>query len=567
MKHLAKIASFIFIPAAFISGTKLHAQSVNVPLNKDYHHLVERYEIKKGTFVGGADLAVKPFQRKLVAQLADEWRLGKDTLNNSEKFDLEYLSLDNWEWSENQDSDSEKPIFRSFYKKKTDFLYYQSGDFQIHVDPIIHFAYGEENESDLQNFVNTRGVEVRGMISKSIGFYSYLGENQARFPTYVNEYIFRDFIVPGEGFWKDFKDDTGVDFLTGRAYITFDPIKVMNVQFGIDRNFFGNGYRSLLLSDFSSNYLFLKVNTRISERFNYTNLFTELRANALGSRGGSIDGEYPKKYMTIHRLGFNVNKKLNIGLFEQIIFGDPDENNPPAIKAAYFNPIILSRSIMRTSKVAENVALGLDAKWFALPSVSLYGQLYIDNVEFDKLNEGWWSNKMAFQLGSKYIDAFGINMLDLQAEVNVVRPYTYTGENNTISMTHYRQPLAHPMGANFQELIGIVRYRPIPRLFLTGKAILAEYGIDRPNENWGQSLLKSSNMRMTDSDNFIGQGIKTQSTFIDFTASYMIKHNLFIDIKQIFRTLSTEELLGRKENTRFSQLVLRWNIPQREHEF
>ena len=53
------------------------------------------------------------------------------------------------------------------------------------------------------------------------------------------------------------------------------PAKYLDFQFGYDKNFIGNGYRSLFLSDFGNSYLFLKINTRIW-KFNYLNLFMEL---------------------------------------------------------------------------------------------------------------------------------------------------------------------------------------------------------------------------------------------------------------------------------------------------
>ena len=49
------------------------------------------------------------------------------------------------------------------------------------------------------------------------------------------------------------------------------------MQLGHDRNFIGNGYRSLILADYSTPYFFLKLNTRIW-KFNYQNLFAELTA-------------------------------------------------------------------------------------------------------------------------------------------------------------------------------------------------------------------------------------------------------------------------------------------------
>lgn len=39
---------------------------------------------------------------------------------------------------------------------------------------------------------------------------------------------------------------------------------------------------------------------------------------------------------------------------------------------------------------------------------------------------GWWGNKLAFQLGAKAFDLFNIRSLYVQTEFNFVRPYTYS---------------------------------------------------------------------------------------------------------------------------------------------
>jgi hypothetical protein len=98
----------------------------------------------------------------------------------------------------------------------------------------------------------------------------------------------------------------------------------------------------------------------------------------------------------------------------------------------------------------------MDAKWNFLKRFQLYGQLMLDEFVFSELvtnNQGWWANKYGIQAGLKYIDAFGIDHLDLQAEYNQVRPYTYTHRDSSAYYAHYDTPLAHPLGANFKELI------------------------------------------------------------------------------------------------------------------
>ena len=97
----------------------------------------------------------------------------------------------------------------------------------------------------------------------------------------------------------------------------FQATKGIDIQFAYDKVFIGDGYRSLILSDNSSNFLFLKINTHFW-KFHYYNLFAQLVANG-ASPAQSIPN--PKKYMTFHYLDLAVTKKLNIGLFEDIMFG------------------------------------------------------------------------------------------------------------------------------------------------------------------------------------------------------------------------------------------------------
>jgi len=138
--------------------------------------------------------------------------------------------------------------------------------------------------------------------------------------------------VPGGGFYKDFKDVGGVDYFDARGYITTHVAKIIDIAFGYDKNFIGNGHRSLFLSDFSSNMLFLKLNTRIW-KFNYQNLFMELTS---GNRLGA-DNLFPKKYAAMHHLDVAVTKWLNLGLFEGVVFGRKNY-----FEFGYLNPVIFT---------------------------------------------------------------------------------------------------------------------------------------------------------------------------------------------------------------------------------
>ncbi|MEM6524263.1 MAG: hypothetical protein AAF693_10740 [Bacteroidota bacterium] len=563
MKLKSRLTTVLFL---LITPLLLYGQSVNIPLNDDYYHWIDRYEIKSGEINPYFHSAWRAYERKDVVHFLDS--MSVDFINSKQdKFNIEYLRNDSWEWSDQANNDSKKAFLKHFYKKKSDLYSIQTSDLDLHVNPVIQLSAGTESGSDVNTFINTRGVELRGIVDGKVGFYSFLGENQMVNPLYIREFRTDNLTVPQEGFWKDFEEN-GVDFFTARGYISVDASKSINVQFGHDRFAIGNGYRSMILSGFSPAYLFLKLNTKVW-KLNYTNLFTQMVADVEGSPNGLTGStRYPNKYMSLHHLSLNISKKLNIGVFESVIFSNSDSLSNNTFQLEYLNPIIFYRAIEQQNGSPDNVLLGADFKWLPAKRLIIYGQWVFDEFLLDNLREGdgWWGNKWAAQLGGEYIDAFGMNNLDLQAEFNISRPYTYSHDTPFGSYSGYRQPLAHPLGANFRELIGIVRYQPLNRLMITGKLILAEYGEDGLDQNFGRDILLPNNTREMDFNNEIGQGIGTDLTFADITLSYQWKHNFFIDLKHIYRQLDSEQP-DFSRDTNFTSLVIRWNVPQRLNEF
>jgi hypothetical protein len=98
------------------------SQSANVSLNRDYYHLLDRFEIMSGHFSPTFHGHVKPIQRMYIAAFIDS--LYADTIlistfSKRDQFNLQYLATDNWEWSENDSSDSRKPFLKAHLSQKT----------------------------------------------------------------------------------------------------------------------------------------------------------------------------------------------------------------------------------------------------------------------------------------------------------------------------------------------------------------------------------------------------------------------------------------------------------------
>jgi hypothetical protein len=563
----------VFVPF-WLSG-----QSNYVPLNESYYHLVDRYEVKAGQVMPQIFTTIKPYKRSDIAAFLDSAnQLGLFT-SAADKFNLEYAQNDNWEWARPETNQSRKPFLKHFYKNKSDFFYVDEPAFDLHVNPVIYFGAGKDSRSEDMLFTNTRGVEVRGMIDKKVGFYTYLTDNQTRLPAYVSDYVADTSnihpVIPHEGFWKTFKDNQGYDFLQARGYITFEATRHINLQFGHDRFFIGNGYRSLIFSDFSPPAWFIKGDVKVW-KLNYLFTTHQMTADVAGTSSSglkSMDGGYPQKFVALHHLSINIGKKLNLGVFESVVFSADDSTGTNNFRLDYLNPIIFYRAIEQQNGSTDNVMLGFDFKWNAFKGVQFYGQFVLDEFVLDniKSGNGWWANKYGIQVGAKYIDAFGVSNLDVQAEANIVRPYTYSHNTLYGDYSSYRQSLAHPLGSNFNEMVGILRYQPIPKLNVVAKLVYTMTGRDSTGLNFGGDMLKNNSTRNNgtadkDYGNTIAQGFSNDILFGSLVASWQFKHNLFIDLNLTVRQ-SKSPLEFYNNNSTITSLALRWNIPQRLYEF
>lgn len=545
---------------SFITLQTLKGQSSDIPLNSDYYHQVDRFEIRSGQLSSTFDTNIKPYNRQAIGSFLDS--LSFVPASSVDRFNLHYLVEDNREYVQSEKVSTRKPVLKYFYRHPRDFWSVQEQSFQLSVNPVLHFQIGKDGLNGL-SYINTRGIQLEGSIDNKVGFYTYIGENQMQLPGYVDQYIRRTLTVPQEGFWKGY-GSSGVDFLTARGHISFNATHHIGLQLGHGKHFIGNGYRSLVLSDFANNYLFFRINTQVW-KLHYTNIFAKMTADVIGNHTGLYGTVgFPAKYFAFHRLGIDITNKFNIGVYESIVYGDSTQQ----FDFTYLNPVIFYRAIEQQGGSIGNALLGMDFKWLLLNHLSVYGQALIDEFVISEIRSGngWWGNKYALQLGVKYVDVLNISNLDVQVEYNRVRPYTYAHEDLYRSYTHYEQPLAHPLGANFREILAMVRYQPLSRLHLKAKLIGASYGTDTATSNWGNNILLDNRTHQQEYGNTLEQGVKTDLVIADFTASYHVWHHLFVDIRHINRRRKNI-IMPEQETTSFTSVGLRLNIAPRDFDF
>jgi len=501
---MRKILLFII----FLSFSYLHAQDQNIKYTKFRYAEIEKGYNQIGN---NSHTASKPFTKR---EASNYYNL------NDYDSTLSY-NYKNWWW---------RKLFNE------NLIKIEKEDFWFTIDPVMNFQVGKDQNSDHSyTYTNTRGFYIEGELGSQFSFQTAFYETQSRFPDYVSSWV-REHrgvsgagIVPGQGLAKNFKTG-GFDYPMAEAQISYTPSKFFNFQFGTGKNFIGDGYRSMFLSDAGFNYPYFKINTTFWN-IKYTNYWMWMQD--VRSEVALPGNVHQQKFVTIHHLSWNVTDRVNIGFYEAIVWAD--STGQRGFDVNYLNPIIFYRPVeFSLGSQGGNALLGFSTKIKLTNSIQFYGQAVLDEFTLSevKASNGYWANKFAFQTGFNYYNAFGIENLQLKTEVNWARPYTFSHREPLQNYGHFNQSIGHPWGSNFWESVSILRYR-YNRLYLDTKIIYGKKGYDSVDANWGGNIYETYQTRENNYGNEIAQGNTGTLFFANIKGGFIVNPatnlKLFVD--------------------------------------
>lgn len=407
----------------------------------------------------------------------------------------------------------------------------------LQVIPLVESSFGY-GINDTNNVLYSAGigVNVSGNVSNKLGFETYYLLNQQTFPSYVEKSINENDVVPQQGY--AFGPNNKPTTREWGGYVSYSPNTVFNFQLGHGKNFWGNGYRSLLLSDVAPNYSYFKISTQVGP-FKYINLYANFRD--IGNQEHQTYWNYSSKFGAMHYLSWNVSKRWNISLFESVIWSGSDTLGNRNFDVNYINPVIFYRPVEFSIGSSDNSMMGLNLSYKLTPSIQLYSQIAIDefllkevradftvaakkvlNKEVtDDEEYGWSNNKQSMQIGLKWFNFFSVKNLLIQLEHNRIRPYMYSHISGKINYGHLNSSLAHPFGANFHETIFLAHYFH-KSFHISYKGIYAIRGLDVDSKNFGQNIYKPYYSAESTYFNAIGQGLKSTFIFNELQVGYTI---------------------------------------------
>ena len=300
-----------------------------------------------------------------------------------------------------------------------------------------------------------------------------------------------------------------------QGVISYKLNNYITVSAGNEKNTFGDGYRSLWLSDFAPVYPFLKLESTFW-KVKYVNLWS-LHDDQ------SPQGFSNLKWASSHLLSYNVTKWMNLSLFESVVWQDKDTlvNRGPDIN--YFNPFVFFRPVEYGIGSADNSLLGAGLKFTIDKQYLIYSSFILDEFLFSEIKNrtGWWGNKYGIQFGIKTFDLFKLDGLYSILEFNSVRPFTYSHLSSKQNYGHKNHSLAHPLESNFEEFLVLIGYQK-NNLDFSVQYHFQKYGIDSANLNFGGNMFESYVDRTGDYYQKIGQGNLINQHLLIVQLSYMV---------------------------------------------
>lgn len=258
---------------------------------------------------------------------------------------------------------------------------------------------------------------------------------------------------------------------------------------------------NIVLSEKAPSFPQARLVVRIAKNLKFTYLLASLYSDLIDSAvsyrdpiSGSFRKVYRSKYLASHVLEYAPVSALNIAIGESVVFSD-------RFQAVYLLPLMFFRMAEHENRDTDNAQLFAGAR-YTFPGVcSLYGTLFIDDMNSDMIFSEQNTNIVAWTLGGRFIDV-GLNNLDCTVEYTRLNPWTYTHEYDAASYTSHGYLLGHWLGQNADILSASVQYRWWRSLWLTFHAQALRKGLLGPpsvhyTQPWAQKFLEGPLFRQS----------------------------------------------------------------------
>ena len=539
--------------------TTLKAQEV-------YHHITNTsvYEFldEMATLkVIDINTPIRPFSRMFIAEKLNDANAKRDELSKRQQEELDFYLQDfikegavrgTSKFKHRSDIDflgkglKRGDVFPLRKRdKRWDLFYYKDSLFTFTLNPIFG-GQGWVNDSSLfyHRFV---GAEFHGYLSKYVGLYANIRDNQE-----TNKLATSDFITRRQGaVYKGTRLASG-DYSEMRGGLTLN-FKWATLGLIKDHFAWGDGYNGTnIFSGRNPSPGHIKLSLRPVKWLSFEYVHAWLVSDVLDSTNSYVNGVFTRevlrpKYLAANMYTITPWKRLNISVGNSVVYSDMNPH------PSYFIPFFFYKSVDHSTggggvggnNRGQNAQMFFNLSSRQIKHLHLYASVFIDEISFGNMfDQDKQSNLLSFKAGLRLTNPF-------KAPVSLILEYTRNNpivyrhhipttsfENNSFNMGHY-------LGDNAHEYYVGLKTRPMSRLRADLGFIFAQKGPTIPY-NSGRD----------------GKGLKFMEYIqwerlaIEFRTSYEFIHdgNIFLeymyqDIKGSKRNLYTPSVFWGNPHT------------------
>lgn len=409
MKCLLIIILFI------IFSYNCHSQLEDVPISNSVYEFLIRLEAKGLT--GTIPLSHTPLKKSEIIQILRIARDNANLLSKSEQQVLEKYSkefgLTKSDFSSIFPSKTHpNSIFWNGFFDNTEKVFYKYDDLIDNVDvrPLASLDYIYHIGDSSRNVaIGTLGLRLSGTIDNTLGFYLQATNGRKIFGdknlAYYNPEYSKSF--------KFTELDSDIDLT--QSHVTYQK-GWFSAKIGRMEEKMGAGlFQSSYISTTSPPIDAMSLSANFSN-FKYTYYLGSLIGLIESKETSGINTKIASKLMNQHR--FSVRPSWGeIAFWEAVIYSDR------GLDIAYLNPLSFIKSLEHQLHDRDNSIMGMDFTIRPFNRLILKSTFVLDDIIFEKIGTGYWSNKTAFNASALF--SFNFN-LDLGIEYARIEPYTFS---------------------------------------------------------------------------------------------------------------------------------------------
>lgn len=336
-------------------------------------------------------------------------------------------------------TDSVQVLSDRFISNDEKFIYhYKDSSFTVNVSPLGSFEsiIGFENSITESVHYGNLGMRLFGSLSNEVGYY--LQATNGAIISGNREIALREVHKLQQNVkFADLKSD--FDF--AESHIRFQKDWFYAI-IGRETRLQGAGInQNLYLSDNAPPFDAVSVGAKFIG-FEYRFTHGSLLSIPVESINVGITANLPSKYVAIHRFALQPSWG-EIGFWENVIY------SRRGIDLSYLNPLSFFKSLEHALRDRDNSIMGLDATVRPFNGIQIKGSYLLDDVRFEKIGTGYWSNKSAWNIG---LIASIISSADIAIEYARIEPYTFSHFDTLNVMANDRMLYGSYLLPNSDEL-------------------------------------------------------------------------------------------------------------------